>query len=295
MLDKLAMFIMIVEKGGLAAAGRELGLSPASMSERLASLEAYYGVTLLSRTTRSISLTEEGRVLLEGARQLLGEAEELDSRIRLGIEKITGLVRLTAPVDLGQNRIVPIIDQFLDRHPDVSVDLTLTDGFVDLVAQGINFAVRYGTLADSTLKAKVIGENRRIVCASPDYLARYGVPTHPDDLLHHQCILMRFGAHTARVWSFNVDNNAYPVAVKGRRVANNGEQVRRWALDGYGFCLKSIWDVWEDLHTGKLVEVLSSFAPGTNTLQIVYPQARVQPLRVRALMDMIAEALKVKY
>lgn len=292
MLDKLAIFIMIVEKGGLAAAGRELGLSPASMSERLASLEAHYGVTLLSRTTRSISLTEEGRLLLEGARQLLSEAEELDSRIRLGTEKITGLVRLTAPVDLGQNRIVPVIDRFLDRHPDVSVDLTLTDGFVDLVSQGINFAVRYGTLADSTLKAKVIGENRRVVCAAPGYLDRNGTPQHPDDLQQHQCILMRFGAHTDRVWPFSVNGKEYPIVVNGRRVANNGEQVRRWALNGYGFCFKSVWDVQEDLRSGKLVEVLSPFSPGFTRLQIVYPQTRVQPLRVRTLMDMIAWELK---
>lgn len=149
-LDNLALFLMIVEKGGLSAAGRELGLSPASVSERLAMLEGYYGASLLTRTTRSISLTDEGRLLAEGARRLLAEADELETSIRLGTQKISGLIRLSAPVDLGQSQIVPILDRFLAEHPSVTIDLNLTDGFVDLVSQGIDFAVRYGLLADST-------------------------------------------------------------------------------------------------------------------------------------------------
>lgn len=291
MLNNLTLFLMIIEKGGLSAAGRELGLSPASVSERLSMLEAYYGVTLLTRTTRSISLTDEGRTLAEGARRLLAEADELESRIRLGAQKISGPVRLSAPVDLGQTRIVPILDRFLDSHPDVTIDLNLTDSFVDLVSQGIDFAVRYGTLADSTLKAKPIGENRRVVCASPGYLERNGTPTHPIDLLRHDCIVMRFGINSDRVWSFRVDGEPYPVTVRGRRIANNGELVRRWSLQGHGLCLKSVWDVQADLDAGRLIEVLAPFSAGRTALQIVYPPTRVQPRRVRALIDMITTEL----
>ncbi|HEP9100198.1 TPA: LysR family transcriptional regulator [Pseudomonas aeruginosa] len=291
MLDNLALFLTIIEKGGLSAAGRELGLSPASVSERLATLEAYYGVTLLTRTTRSINLTDEGRTLAEGARRLLAEADELESRVRLGAQKISGPVRLSAPVDLGQSRIVPIIDRFLQMHPDVTVDLNLTDSFVDLVSQGIDFAVRYGTLADSTLKAKPIGENRRVVCASPDYLARNGTPQHPDDLLQHDCIVMRFGINSDRAWSFRVDGEPYVVTVRGRRIANNGELVRRWCLQGHGLCLKSVWDVQADLASGRLLELLTAFSAGRTGLQIVYPPTRVQPRRVRALMEVITAEL----
>lgn len=215
-LDNLALFLMIVEKGGLSAAGRELGLSPASVSERLAMLEGYYGASLLTRTTRSISLTDEGRLLADGARRLLAEADELESSIRLGTQKISGLIRLSAPVDLGQSQIVPILDRFLAEHPSVTIDLNLTDGFVDLVSQGIDFAVRYGLLADSTLRSKPIGENRRVVCAAPQYLERNGTPEHPDDLAQHDCIVMRFGTNIDRVWTFRVASEAYRVVVRGQ-------------------------------------------------------------------------------
>ncbi|MCZ4322445.1 LysR family transcriptional regulator [Pseudomonas anguilliseptica] len=291
MLDHLELFLLIIEKGGLSAAGRELGLSPASVSERLAALEAHYGVALLTRTTRSISLTDEGRTLAEGARRLLAEAEELDSRVRLGAQSLSGPVRLSAPVDLGQARIVPIVDRFLDQHREVSVELNLTDGFVDLVSQGLDFAVRYGTLADSSLKVKPIGENRRVVCAAPGYLERMGMPLHPDELHGHDCIVMRFGINSDHQWSFLVDGKPYSVAVRSRRMANHGELVRRWALQGHGLCLKSVWDVQADLDGGRLIEVLAPYSAARTALQIVYPGMRSQPRRVRALIEAIATEL----
>jgi DNA-binding transcriptional LysR family regulator len=142
-LDNLALFLRIVEKGGLAAAGRELGLSAASVSERLVSLEKYYGAALLHRTTRAISLTDAGRLLVDGARRLLAEADELESLIRLGVEKISGPIRLSAPIDLGRSYLVAILDAFLAEHPEVTIDLNLTDGYVDLVGQGQDLAIRY--------------------------------------------------------------------------------------------------------------------------------------------------------
>lgn len=291
MLNHLELFLLIIEKGGLSAAGRELGLSPASVSERLAALESHYGVALLTRTTRSISLTDEGRTLAEGARRLLAEAEELDSRVRLGAQSLSGPVRLSAPVDLGQARIVPIVDRFLDQHREVSVELNLTDGFVDLVSQGLDFAVRYGTLADSSLKVKPIGENRRVVCAAPSYLERMGMPLHPDELHGHDCIVMRFGINSDHQWSFLVDGKPYSVAVRSRRMANHGELVRRWALQGHGLCLKSVWDVQADLDGGRLIEVLAPYSAARTALQIVYPGTRSQPRRVRALIEAITTEL----
>jgi DNA-binding transcriptional LysR family regulator len=294
MLDNLVLFLAIIEREGLSAAGRELGLSPATVSERLAALEAYYGATLMTRTTRSLSLTEEGRVLAEGAHRLLAEADELESRIRWGTQKISGPVRLTAPVDLGQNRVVPIIDRFIEAHPDVTVDITLTDSFVDLVGQGLDFAVRYGPSADSTLKTRLIGENRRLICASPDYLERNGTPMHPDDLMQHDCILMRFAQNADRIWSFQVDGKTHDVVVRGRRTANNGHLLKRWALEGRGLCKKSVWDVQADLDEGRLVEVLAPFSSRRTVLQIVYPPSRVQPRRVSALIDAIATQLTIQ-
>lgn len=290
-LDNLTLFLRIVEKGGLAAAGREVGLSPASVSERLAALERYYGVTLLKRTTRAISLTDEGRLLVDGARRLLAEAEELESRVRLGSQQISGPIRLSAPEDLGRRCIVPIVDAFLAEYPAVSIDLNLTDGYVDLVGQGLDFAVRHGLLADSSLRAKSLGENRRAVCASPAYLAAAGRPEHPEDLSRHDCIVMRFGQNIDREWTFLVDGKRRSVQVHGRRIANDGGLVRQWCLDGHGIALKSIRDIEQDLASGALVELLTDYSAGSTALQIVYPHSSVQPRRVRLLIEAIADAL----
>ncbi|MFM5815459.1 LysR substrate-binding domain-containing protein [Aeromonas dhakensis] len=290
MLENLNLFLVIVEKGGLAAAGRELGFSPATVSERLASLERYYGTTLLSRTTRSISLTEEGRLLLEEGRHLLAQAEGLKRRLRDGGDEMNGLLRISAPHDLGISRLVPLLDRFMAQHPGITLDLNLTDGYLDLVGQGIDLALRYGELADSTLRTLSLGENRRIVCASPAYLARKGVPRHPEELADHDCLLMRFGEHPERWWSFQVEGVVKRVMVQGRRISNNGYLVRQWCLQGEGICLKSRWDVGEDLTCGRLVEILPEFAAPASRLQIVYPSGRHQPRRVRALIDaLVAE------
>lgn len=291
LLENLSLFLRIVEKGGLAVAGREVGLSPATVSERLASLEAYYGAALLTRTTRAISLTEEGRALVEGARRLLAEAEELESRVRRGANVISGPIRLSAPEDLGRRLLVPVIDAFLAEHPAVTVDLNLTDGNVDIVGQGMDFAIRHGVLADSSLRAKSLGENRRIVCAAPAYLAEHGTPAHPDELAAHDCIVMRFGQNIDRDWPFIIDGVTRKVTVHGRRVVNDGGLVRRWCREGRGIALKSIRDVADDLATGALVELLEDFSAGGTALQIVYPPSAVQPRRVRMLIDRIAATL----
>ncbi|MCF4164924.1 LysR family transcriptional regulator [Zavarzinia compransoris] len=291
-LDALALFLLILEKGGMAAAGREMGLAPASVSERLAALERHYGATLLRRTTRALHLTDEGRVLADGARRLLAEAAELDARVRAGTETLSGQIRLSAPEDLGRRRIVPLVDSFLERHPAVAVDLNLTDGYVDIVGQGLDFAVRHGLLADSSLKVRALGGNRRVACASPAYLAARGTPRHPDDLADHDCIVMRFGQNIDRAWPFLIGGKPHRVMVRGQRVANDGGLVRQWALEGRGIALKSVRDVDDDLAEGRLVEVLAAFSTGETALQIVYPPLAVQPRRVRLLIDHIADALR---
>lgn len=291
LLDNLSLFLRIVEKGGLAVAGRELGLSAATVSERLASLEAYYGATLLTRTTRAINLTDEGKALVDGARRLLAEAEELESRVRHGADVISGPIRISAPEDIGRRLILPIIDTFLDEHPAVTIDLNLTDGNMDLVGQGLDFAIRHGILADSSMRAKSLGQNRRIVCASPSYLNANGTPTHPDDLTRHDCIVMRFGQNLDREWPFVIDGAIRKVAVRGRRVVNDGGLVREWCRQGRGIALKSIRDVDADLASGALVELLRDFSTGSTALQIIYPPSAVQPRRVRMLIDRIASIL----
>ncbi|WP_409488182.1 LysR substrate-binding domain-containing protein [Pseudomonas promysalinigenes] len=195
---------------------------------------------------------------------------------------------LSAPVDLGRNRIVPILDHFLEQHPSISVDLNMTDGYLDLAGLGIDFAIRYGALSDSTMRVRKISEGRRVVCASPAYLAAHGTPMHPSELVDHQCILMRFGSSIHREWQFRAKERNSKVLVSGRRIANDGEQVRQWCLNGHGICIKSYIDVRDDLSAGRLVEVLGAYSLTGVDLQIVYPSGYVVPRRVKLLTEEIS-------
>ena len=288
LLNNIGLFLQIVEKGSLVAAGREAGLSPATVSERLAALEAHFGVVLLHRTTRALRLTDEGRALFEGAHLVWSEVEELETRIRLGAQTLSGPIRVSAPVDLGRTVVSAEIDRFLFDHPAISVELLLSDGFVDIVGQGVDIAVRFGVITDSSLRVRSLGQKRRVVCAAPAYLDTYGVPQTPEDLKNHNCLLMRFGQNLDNLWRFGKDGAQQTVTVRGNRVANDGALVRQWCLAGYGIMLKSELDVGADIRAGKLVELLADYAPPPTPLQMLFPPSRSQPRRVQALADQLA-------
>jgi DNA-binding transcriptional LysR family regulator len=222
----------------------------------------------------------------------LAETEETEARIRLGVEKISGTIHISAPSDLGRNQIAPLLDRFIEENPEIAIDLTLSDGYVDLAGLGIDLALRFGELSDSTMKSRKLGTNRRIVCAAPDYLKRNGTPMHPDDLGHHNCLIMRFGANTDQDWSFAIDGQMKTQRVFGNRIANDGGLIRRWCLSGDGIARKSEWDIRADLATGDLVEVLEAFASEPSALNMVYPAGAVQPRRVRELMEFLVARLE---
>ena len=282
----------IVEKGSLAAAGRELGLSATTVTERLAALEAHYDVTLLNRTTRAISLTEEGRTLVDGAKSLLSATEELDTRIRLGAQTLSGTIRVSAPIDLGRSTVDPVIDAFLAENSEISIELLLADGYVNIVDEGIDMALRLGSLVDSTLRARSLGQNQRVVCASPDYIARYGEPDSPEDLRNHNCIRMRFGTELDNVWHLQIEGQDLQVSVSGNRIANDGRLVHDWCLSGHGIALKSLWDVGEDIESGALIQLLHNYSPPPTTIQMLFPPSRAQSRRVREFAKKLAQAFK---
>ena len=292
LLNNIALFLQIVEKGSLAAAGREAGLSPTTVSERLAALEVHFGVVLLNRTTRAISLTDEGRTLLEGAKFVLSEVEELETRIRLGAQTLSGPIRVSAPIDLGRTVVSAEIDQFLSENPATSVELLLADGYVDIVGQGVDIAVRFGVITDSSLRVRSLGQKRRVVCAAPAYLEKHGAPKNPADLKTHNCLVMRFGQNLDNVWRFGPAAMQQIVTVRGNRVANDGALVRQWCLAGHGIMLKSELDVGADIRAGNLLELLADYAPPPTPLQMLFPPSRSQPRRVRALADQLAAKLE---
>lgn len=291
LIDNIRLFLKISEKGSMVAAGREVGLSATTVSERLAALEAHYGVVLFNRTTRSLSLTDEGRTLIEGAKVVLAEVEDLDTRIRHGAEAISGPIRISAPVDLGRSIISELIARFTEKHPAVSVELSLSDGYVDIVGEGFDLALRFGTVTDSSLRARRLGEYRRVVCAAPRYLEARGIPRKPSDLAEHNCLVMRFGRNLDNLWHFGSGKTSQVVMVRGNKIVNDGSLVRQWALAGHGIILKSELDVTADLKTGKLIAILDDHASPANPLQMMYPPGRAQPRRVKALAEELSNAM----
>jgi len=294
-LDSLKFFIRLVEKRGIAAAGRDFGLSPATASERLNSLEKHYGAKLLNRTTRSISLTEEGRRLLKGAQALIDEADELEAQIRLGTNQISGPIKVSTAQDLGQGHIAPLLDQFLKAHPAVRINLVLEDRHQDIITRGIDIAIRLGKSQDSTLRTRKLATNKRIVCASPEYINAHGKPKHPEELVHHNCLVMHWGHAIDNEWHFNIQGKAKTIKVSGDRAANNGLQVKQWCLQGYGIALKSIWDVDHEIKAGNLVPLLQEFQPDSNSaVQLLFPGGRQPPRRVRVLIEYLVESFKTR-
>lgn len=292
LIDNLALFLQIVEKGSLTAAGREVGLSPTTVSERLASLESHFGVVLLNRTTRAISLTEEGRAVVEGAHRLLDELSDLETRIRLGTETLTGLIKISTPSDSGRTIVSDAIHGFLKRHPGVRIELILSDGYVDLVAEGVDLALRFGPTEDSTLRVKGLGESRQIVCAAPSYIEKYGMPIQPEDLKTHNCIVRRYGQNLDNVWHFSRGASEQFVTVSGDRIANDGALVRQWGLKGYGVIWKLEVDVCPDIRAGRLIELLPDYPLPVMPYQILFPPARAQPRRVNEFADYLVSVLE---
>ena len=291
LLDNLHLFLIIAEKGSLVAAARESGLSSTTVSERLAALEAHYCVVLFNRTTRSISLTEEGRTLIEGAKKILGDVSDLDALIRYGAETLSGPIRISAPIDLGRSIISKVVAEFTDENPAVSIELSLSDGYVDIVGQGFDLAIRFGNITDTTLRIRSLGHFQRYVCASPDYLKKNGFPQKPEDLTHHNCLVMRFGTTIDNVWTFGAKKNQR-IQVSGNRIVNDGSLIRSWALAGKGIVLKSELDVGEDVRSGRLMSLLEDHLPPPNPLQMLFPPARAQPKRVSALAQHIVKTFE---
>ncbi|WP_170607524.1 LysR family transcriptional regulator [Ruegeria arenilitoris] len=291
LLDNLNLFLTIAEKGSLVAAARETGLSTTTVSERLAALEAHYGVVLFNRTTRSISLTEEGRLLIDGAKNVLGEVSELDARIRYGAETLSGPIRVSAPIDLGRNLVSEVIAEFTEFNPAVSIELLLSDGYVDLVGQGFDLAIRFGNISDSSLRIRSLGNYQRFVCAAPSYVIKHGTPKRPDDLVRHNCLIMRFGNTLDNVWEFGSGSTSQRVPVKGNRIVNDGSLIRDWAIAGHGIVLKSELDVGSDVRSGKLVSFLDEYLPPPKPLQMMFPPSRAQPRRVAAFAKFISQKM----
>lgn len=287
-LQEITIFTKVVGTGSLSAAARDLGISPALVSRRLASLEARLGVRLINRTTRSLHLTDEGAAYYETCTRVLAEIEEADAAVSAGRAEPRGILRVALPASFGNQHVAPLVPKFAERYPDVQLALSLSDRTVNVVEEGFDLAIRIADLADSSLAARKLAPNRRVVCASPAYLRRHGTLRTPEDLAKHNCLTTDFAMN----WDYRgPDGKPGSVRVTGRYACDNWEVLREWALAGLGVALKSTWDVRRHLEDGSLVSLLPSYTFATDVaIYAVYPHRRHLPAKTRAFIEFLAES-----
>lgn len=283
---QIETFVSVAQRGSLSAAAIAEGVAPAVIGRRLDALEERLGVKLMLRTTRRLSLTFEGSAFLEDCQRILREVQDAEASVSAGGVKASGHLRISAPAGFGRRHVVPLLPDFLDAHPDVSITLDLSDRIVDIVNEGVDLAVRIGALDDSSLVGVRLAENRRVVVASPAYLARRGTPAHPDDLAQHDCLLLAGGAGQ-RGWLFDIDGEIRSVRVGGRLECNDGAALHAWALAGRGLAWRSMWEVGDEIAAGRLVPVLEAHAAAPTAIHALFPQRRHLPLRVRLFIDLL--------
>ncbi len=295
------LFVKVVKNKGLAAAARVAGMSPASVTIKINRLEEHYGVRLLNRTTRRVALTEEGKIFYERCLRILSEVEEAEEQLLSGKNSLCGLLKVSAPIDLGQQYIAPLLAKFSEEHPGLSTQLNLSDGVVNLIGDGFDLGIRFGVLKDNRMVARKLSKNRRILCASPKYLKKYGTPKTPKDLNHHRCLTMVRRSEELTQWHFKASNRETSISIHPALASNNGAQLRQWAISGYGIILKSFWDIKDDIHSRKLVPLLEDYAQDFEStgladgadLNVVYPSREYLPERVRAFINILTEEFGV--
>ncbi len=288
-LKSLELFVRVAALGAMGRAGAEFNLSPTNATQRMQALEANLGVKLLNRTTRSVSLTPDGDVFLDHAKRIIDNAEEARQVLSNAATSASGLLRVTASATFGREHIVPFVPEFLNQHPDVTLDLNLSDMVVDIVEQGYEVAFRIGELAPSTLLAQKIDASPEWLVASPDYLEREGAPHSPADLASHACLPLG----STRSWSLiGPDGKQHQFPVSGPVTVNHGEAMSELVRAGLGIGQAALWHVGPHLLSGQLVHVMPDYKVTRETnIWAVRPPGRVMPARVKAFLDFFQQRI----
>lgn len=290
-LQDLDIFVRTVDSGSLSATARALDLTPAAASAALKRLEAELGVPLFVRSTRSLRLTQQGERFLAHCRPALEALQQASHELAEGGEALQGVLRLSAPSDLGRNVLLPWLDAFQQRHPRVNIRLQLSDSIANIYSQPVDAAFRYGDPPDSSLVAlPLAASHRRVLCASPAYLERHGAPASPPELAERDCLCFMLNDEVHDRWRFwRGDAPPVTVQVKGANVSNDGDAVRRWALLGRGIAYKAFFDVAEDLAQGRLQPLCTAWTTEATPLYLVLPGRRQLTPLLRSLRDFVAE------
>ena len=272
-------------RGSLAEAARLSHVTAAVIGRRIDALELRLGVKLLLRSTRKLSLTQEGQAFLEDCQRVLADLGNAEASVSLGSIRARGHLKVSAPAGFGRRHVAPLVADYLTAHPEVRVSLDLTDRVVDMINEGVDCAVRIGEMTDSNLISTRLAEMRRVIVAAPSYIAEHGVPSAPTELSQHNCLVLG----QQRGWALRVGSEVQVIRVTGTLECNDGAVLHEWALAGKGLAWRSLWEVGEDIAAGRLNAVLDDFAAPPVGIYAVFPDRRHLPLRVRLFIDLLKD------
>ena len=288
-LKQIESFVAVATKGSLTAAAGTEGVAPAVIGRRIDALEERLGVKLLVRTTRRVTLTQEGSAFLEDCQRLLTDLDNAEASVSAGGVRATGHLNLTAPAGFGRRHVAPLVPRFRELHADVTISLNLSDRVVDIAGEGYDCAVRVGDMPDSSLVSVRMADNRRLCVATPKYLKQHGTPQTPQDLARFDCLGLSSDASQTRGWAFQMPKGDKSELIhyrpNGPMDCSDGQVLHDWCLAGYGIAWRSIWEVEAEVKAGELVAVLEAFAAPPNGIYAVFPQRKHLPLRVRLWVD----------
>ena len=275
---EIRSFVLVAEKGSFASAALVEGVTPVVMGRRLDALEKRLGVKLMHRSTRGLALTDLGEQFLEQGRGLLREFDDVERAVIAGRNVVRGHLVVSAPAAFGRRHVAPHAAAFKALHPELKMSFNFTDSVVDLVREGYDMAIRIGEVTDPNYVALRLFPNRRVVCGTPDYFERHGIPRQPEDLARHNCLAFNLAGGQQRGWSFVRDGKLFAVRA-------DGELLYGWVKQGLGVGWRSTWEIQAELKRGELVTVLDEFAVSSYDIQAVYPQQRYLPAKVRHFID----------
>lgn len=283
--SELGFFSTVAAASSLSTAARDLGVSTAAVSKRLAQMEARIGIPLVIRTTRRMSLTPEGELYLEYARRILDELDQLNQQLNNAKKKPRGLLRVNATLGFGRMHVAPVISAYVAAYPEVDVQLQLSADPPALTEDAFDICIRFGTPPDARIVARKLASNRRLLCASPEYLRKHGLPATPTDLRHHNCIGIRQGSDAYGVWRLTSGKGrkerTESVHIRGNLTTNDGEIAVNWALEGHGILMRAEWDIRRHLQSGRLIQVLPGYHTPEADIYAVYHQRHQQSSRIR--------------
>lgn len=291
-IQDMRLFRLVVQTGSLSTAGRQLGLSPATMSGRIKAMEEHYRVPLLKRSTRGLSTTPEGQYLFENSLSILEEVETLDRAIRGGHADLQGSIGVTCPIDLGRQYVSGLVDAFVAKNPGITFRIIFSDQVLNFVDRGLDVAIRWGNLPDSSLVARGLGNDRPVVCGSPTYFERHGMPRTLEDLQKHNCLVQLRADFPVDRWRFMQDGFTTSVQVRGDRMTNDGYILRQWALSGFGLIWKNAWEVGADVQAGRLIPVLEDYHLPAARFHLLTDGTKGLTFRVKTFVDFTVDYFK---